>query len=183
MIDSYRCLQYFVRSYSRLYDLGHTVVGIECIQHGILEFFEEQSLEYIQEEGDSFTLFQTPDTRLQIYSGDLFKIPTKVLGKFNAIWDRGSLVAIDKEDRKLYAKLMKEVASESCKYLVSVLHYNQEKFAGPPRNVCKKELFKLFGDTFDIEEVDRLDRANIPMGAEKISLEEFWEVVYYLRYK
>ncbi|KAK2714016.1 probable thiopurine S-methyltransferase isoform X2 [Artemia franciscana] len=166
-----------------LYDLGHTVVGIEGVEQAILDFFKEQSLEYVRTEGAGFSLFKTPDSRLKIYLTDLFKIPTNVLGKFDAIWDRGSLVAIYPKDRELYAKRMKEVAADKCKYLVAVMHHDPEKFAGPPRNVFKEELFKLYEDTFNIEEIDRISRANVPLGDGTLFIEDSWEVLYLLRHK
>ena len=42
------------------------------------------------------------DGRLKIFHSDLFSIDSEICGKFDAIWDRGSLVAIYHQDRKRY---------------------------------------------------------------------------------
>ena len=44
--------------------------------------------------------FQSDDGRLMIYCCDLFKVDATAIGKFDAVWDRGSLVAIFEEDRE-----------------------------------------------------------------------------------
>ena len=38
--------------------------------------------------------FQTPDEQLQIYVCDLFSVNKQKLGTFDAVWDKGSFVAI-----------------------------------------------------------------------------------------
>ena len=43
---------------------------------------------------------QTEDGRLKIVHSDLFSIDPEACGKFDGVWDRGSLVAIYHEDRE-----------------------------------------------------------------------------------
>jgi len=104
-----------------MYDLGHSVVGIEGVVEPIIQFFTEQKLEYHVEVMGSCSCYsvnaarlssfyfgltlifldmQTEDGRLKIFHSDLLLIDPEVCGKFDAIWDRGSLVAIYQEDRE-----------------------------------------------------------------------------------
>ncbi|XP_076462815.1 thiopurine S-methyltransferase-like [Babylonia areolata] len=59
-----------------LADQGHTVIGVEVAQRAIEEFFEEQNIPFTSSplpaaEG---TLFQSEDTKVQIYCCDFFKM-------------------------------------------------------------------------------------------------------------
>merc|ERR1711962_1604461 len=74
-----------------LYDSGHTVVGIEGILKPVLEFFSEQQLEFNIKELPWAKIYQTQDERLKIYVCDLFNMDVEHMGKFDAVWDRGSL--------------------------------------------------------------------------------------------
>ena len=45
--------------------------------------------------------YGTKDGNLKIIGGDYFKLTPEILGgKVDCVWDRGSIVAIDVEDRK-----------------------------------------------------------------------------------
>lgn len=46
--------------------------------------------------------FQTLDGKLNIIYSDLFDLPSSFIGKFDGVWDRGSIVAIHPEDRQKY---------------------------------------------------------------------------------
>ena len=47
-------------------------------------------------------IIQTNDGRLAIYHCDLFSMDPLILGKFDAVWDRGALVAVYPDsDRKM----------------------------------------------------------------------------------
>ena len=45
---------------------------------------------------------QTEDKRIAVYICDLFAFTSDEVGKFDAAWDRGSLVAIKGSDRAKY---------------------------------------------------------------------------------
>merc|ERR1712071_552167 len=93
-----------------MYDLGHSVVGVEGVEEPIVQFFTEQKLEY------------------------------QACGKFDGVWDRGSLVAIYHEDRERYAELIKKLLNDDFAYLVATMVYDQTQYAGPPRSVPVEEI-------------------------------------------
>jgi len=133
-----------------MYDLGHSVVGIEGVEEPIIQFFTEQHLEYRKEMVGNCPCYSTEDGRIQIFHSDLFLIDAEVVGKFDGIWDRGSLVAIYQEDREKYAELMKKLLNESFAYVLITVAYDQSKFSGPPRSVPENEMNRLFGDFCDV---------------------------------
>ncbi|KAG0706994.1 Thiopurine S-methyltransferase [Chionoecetes opilio] len=134
------------------YREGHTVVGIEGVEQAIVEFFTESNLPYITEQTTWAKVYKTEDDRLKIYCCDLFKMDLKSLGKFDAIWDRGSLVAIYEEDRERYAELMRDLLAADFRYLMTITQYTpNELFSGPPRNIPTELVEKLFGDMCKLE--------------------------------
>ena len=60
------------------------------------------------------------------------------------VFDRGSFVAIERKDRKRYAKLMLSLMSSKFRYLLAAVEYDPVKFDGPPRNVNKDEVAEYF---------------------------------------
>ena len=43
-----------------------------------------------------------------------------------------------------YADLMVSLMAEDCRYLLHTLHYDEERFAGPPHSVSPKVVHELF---------------------------------------
>ena len=65
-------------------------------------FFPENSINEMVaiELGNGMTSYGTKDGTLKIIGGNYFKLTPDLLGgKVDCVWDRGSLVAIDMEDR------------------------------------------------------------------------------------
>ncbi|XP_077626129.1 thiopurine S-methyltransferase isoform X2 [Crocuta crocuta] len=84
-------------------DRGHSVVGVEISELGIREFFTEQNLSYSEEpiiEIPGAKVFKSSSGNISLYCCNLFDLPRVNIGKFDRIWDRGALVAINPGDRK-----------------------------------------------------------------------------------
>ncbi|CAL8396573.1 unnamed protein product, partial [Gadus morhua 'NCC'] len=81
---------------------------------------------------------------ISIYHCDLYKFNSCVEGQIGAIWDRGSLVAINPEDREKDASLLLSLMAEDCRYLLSTLLYNPEQHKGPPFLVPNEQILALF---------------------------------------
>ncbi|XP_042229343.1 probable thiopurine S-methyltransferase isoform X2 [Homarus americanus] len=163
------------------YDAGHTVVGIEAVEKGVLEFFSEQNLSYSTEQLSWGKLHKTKDDRLSIYCSDMMKVDVAALGKFDAVWDRGSLVAIYEEDRECYVQIMKSLLAPDFRYLLNVTQYTPDEFfSGPPRNVPRELIEQFFGDMCKIE---LLESVKWPEEDERIAnwnLKSMTEAVFIL---
>lgn len=147
------------------YDNGHQVVGVEGVEKGILEFFAEHSLPYVSETLTWAKVFRTECGRLKIYCCDLMDVDLETLGKFDAVWDRGSLVAIYEEDRKKYAALLKSLLTPDFRYLLAVMTYiPTESFTGPPRNVPPALVEELFGDVCKVEMLESYEDKERAVG-------------------
>jgi len=130
-----------------LYKKGHEVVGVEGVDSVVQQFGEEHSLNFTVEDLGWATLYKTSDSKLKIYVCDFFSMKTQEIGRVDAVWDRGSLVAINPSLRPAYVDLMKKMVRPHFRYLVSVLDYiPNEKFSGPPCAVPVAKLHEYFGD-------------------------------------
>ena len=69
----------------------------------------------------------------------------KVLeGTVDCVFDRGSYVAIEREDRKQYVQLMLSMMSSKFRYLLAAVEYDPTRFEGPPRHVDNEEVTEYF---------------------------------------
>lgn len=92
-------------------------------------------------------IFQSTEDngRLKIYCCDLFNTTLKLLGDpVDCVFDRGSYVAIERQDRKTYVKLMLSLMAPKFRYLLAAVVYDCTKFEGPPRHVERKEVTEFF---------------------------------------
>lgn len=171
-----------------LADQGHNVVGIEAVPQACEEFFKESNLEYAVTEVPGIAdgkLYKSGCGRIQIYCCDIFLLNENILGQYDVILDRGSLVAIYPEDRERYVTLMKSLLKEDGKMLLMVVEYdwNERKKKGPPRPFFRNDLDKLYSDWCEMEEIDRSDM--IPMNPDRFQkewgLSELWNIWYLVR--
>ncbi|XP_028618959.1 thiopurine S-methyltransferase isoform X1 [Grammomys surdaster] len=155
-------------------DRGHTVVGVEISEIGIREFFAEQNLSYTEEplaEIAGAKVFKSSSGNISLYCCSIFDLPRANIGKFDRIWDRGALVAINPCDRDRYADLILSLLRKEFQYLVAVLSYDPTKHAGPPFYVPDAEFKRLFGAKCGIqflEEVDAFEERHKTWGIDYI---------------
>jgi len=140
------------------------VGGVEIAQEAIDQFAREQVLTYDEEvmKGSGNRLFAAtvPKTGNQVAIGkfDFFNLPdgwsdngASGKHKFNACFDRASLVAIDPPMRKQYVQVMLEQLTEDGRILLVVFDHETHKSKGPPHSVNEQEVHELYGEHFDIK--------------------------------
>ncbi|XP_043764380.1 thiopurine S-methyltransferase isoform X2 [Cervus elaphus] len=155
-------------------DRGHSVVGVEISELGIREFFMEQNLSYSEQqimEIPGAKIFKSSSGNISLYCCNLFDLPRANIGKFDRIWDRGALVAVNPGDRKRYSEVMLSLRRPGFQYLLSVFSYDPTKHAGPPFYVTDGEVKKLFGSVCNIqclEEVDVFEERHKSWGIDQI---------------
>ncbi|XP_071849354.1 probable thiopurine S-methyltransferase [Apostichopus japonicus] len=168
-----------------LADHGHYVVGIEGVSKACEDFFKENEIKYTETDVPDIAdgkLFKSEDGRILLYCCDIFKLNKDILGQFDAIVDRGSLVAIYEQDRQRYITLMKSVLKTDGRILLMVVEYdsNERKVKGPPRPFFRNDLDKLYGDWCELREIDRSDM--MPQNPERFGkqwgLSSIWNIWY-----
>ncbi|XP_029918719.1 probable thiopurine S-methyltransferase isoform X1 [Myripristis murdjan] len=143
-----------------LADMGHSVVGVEVAEKAIREFFQESNLTYSEEPVPAIPgakLYKSSERNISLYQCDIYSFSSSIEGQFGAIWDRGSLVAINPRDREKYASLIMSLMAKDCRYLLDTLLYNPELYKGPPFFVPDEQVHSLFGSHYDIELLQSVD--------------------------
>ncbi|XP_078124228.1 putative thiopurine S-methyltransferase isoform X2 [Sander vitreus] len=143
-----------------LADMGHSVVGVEISEKAIKQFFEENNMTYNEEPVPAIPgakVFKSSERNISLYQCDLYNFSSSIEGQFGAVWDRGSLVAINPRDREKYAALIISLMAKDCRYLLDTLLYNPELYDGPPFLVPNEQVNSLFGNSCDIELLSSLD--------------------------
>ncbi|XP_068431853.1 probable thiopurine S-methyltransferase isoform X2 [Clinocottus analis] len=163
-----------------LADMGHSVVGVEISEKAIQQFFTENNMTYSEEAVPSLPgakVYKSSERNISLYQCDLFTFSSSIEGQFGAIWDRGSLVAINPRDREKYAALIISLMAKDCRYLLDTLLYNPELYQGPPFLVPDEQVASLFGNSCDVEQLyyfdaltDRQRAWNLDYLEEKVHL-------------
>lgn len=126
-----------------LAELGVDVVGVEGVQTALDDFLEENSA--TRGPGD---LVQIGDAKLTYVVGDFFDFESE--DKFTAVFDRGSLVAVDPGDRKKYVETITRNLAEKAKILlVSTEHdpfaaLDGARKLGPPHSIDEDTIRELY---------------------------------------
>ncbi|KAM4630256.1 putative thiopurine S-methyltransferase [Polymixia lowei] len=143
-----------------LADMGHSVVGVEIAEQAIRQFFEDNNITYSEEPVPAIPgakVYKSSEKNITLYQCDLYNFSSSIEGQFGAIWDRGSLVAINPKDREKYASLIISLMANDCRYLLDTLLYNPELYKGPPFFVPDEQVLSLFGNNCDIELLQSVD--------------------------
>merc|ERR1719461_2641998 len=93
--------------------------------------------------------YKTKDNRLCVYACDFFSVTPEMIGEVDAVYDRGSLEAINVGDRQGYVKLMQSLIGKDFRYVLNAYEYDDSEFQGPPRifqemkfSICLRILLK-----------------------------------------
>ncbi|XP_038057811.1 thiopurine S-methyltransferase-like [Patiria miniata] len=146
-----------------LLERGCGVVGCEFVELGVQQFFAENNLEYTTEslpEDVGGTVYKGKDKDITIYCTDFFKLSSALIGQFDCIWDRGSMAAINPEDRQRYRDIITDVLKPDSRYLLDIFEIPHDVFSGPPHNMDPKDVTQLFGDLCTVEHLEHVDAMN-----------------------
>ena len=166
-----------------LADLKHKIVGVEYSEKAVLDYFTENKLQYKMstcELNKSYKVYEAVDTNITIFQGDFFSVTKDLIGEVDAIFDRGSLVALNPSDREKYAKIITQLMSPNTRYMIHAFTYDQTKYGGPPFSVSEETMKKLFGDKLDIEVLFTGPRPELAL---KFNVDSWIDALYYLTSK
>jgi len=142
-----------------LADQGHEVIGNEYADEGCRQFFEEHNIPYTTTplQGIKGVLYKATGVPIQIYRCDCFDLTSKLLGKFDCIWDRGGFVALPVKERKRYANINRSLMSPKCRYLLDTFLVDNGIFGGPPFNCSEADVNAAFGSSCKVQKLDEKD--------------------------
>jgi len=141
------------------------VVGIDGIRKALTEFADEHPHLNIKEtEGlQAFERFE--GNGVSLLKGDLFDLDEEMTkGKFDAILDRASIVAIQPSLREQYVDIMGKLIKPGGSILLITIDRREGTkegvSAGPPFSVDADEITRLYKDLDWVESITKLDEFN-----------------------
>ncbi|MBT6273364.1 MAG: methyltransferase domain-containing protein [Chromatiales bacterium] len=133
---------------------GHAVTGVELSPVAAKAFFEENALKYVQETVGAFERYRAHDVDIEIVSGDYFSFAEE---PFDAMFDRGALVAVPPELRPDYAAHTRRLLAPGAFQLLITLAYEQARVAGPPFSVPSAEVRRYWPTLRVVDEFNALE--------------------------
>ncbi|CAC5361199.1 TPMT [Mytilus coruscus] len=100
-----------------LWDKGHEVVGVNCGDKALKEFFEENKIGYsvVNIPAVKGKLYKSEDGRIRLYCCDFYQFNSAIESGFGAVWDHsGSLIAVDLAEQEKYVDIIKSLMGEKC---------------------------------------------------------------------
>lgn len=152
---------------------GHEVVGVELSEKATHEFFSDNDLTYRVESSEKFDCYTANDLPISICCGDYFKFGGM---QFDALYDRGALVALPDSSRPAYVEHTQKLLSCDAQRLIITLEYDQHIVQGPPFSVWPDEILGYWPDLVRVEETDDLETC--PPKFRAAGLTEIQEVVW-----
>ncbi|CAJ1956331.1 unnamed protein product [Cylindrotheca closterium] len=172
--------------------ISSEVYGIEGIQTALVEFAQEHAHLKIENKGtvDGFERFE--GNKITLLKGDYFQLgEVQTKGKFEAIYDRASMVAIEPEMRKDYVQIISNLIAKGGILLLVVLErVGPEEFAkkGPPFSIPESAVQELYGGLEWVESIKKVSekdsfKDNPAQQQRYAGLDQLLETVYLIRAK
>lgn len=130
---------------------GHQVIGVELSEIAVETFFQKNNLTPTRRQHGSFQVWS--HEKIELWVGDLFSLPTEVLSKCSAVYDRASLVALPSDLQKSYAQLLISHLPKQAQILLISVTFNQQEMEGPPFSTPFQKLTELFQSSFSIKQL------------------------------
>jgi len=146
------------------------VVGLDAARVSMEQFFSENNIEYKIENvtslGKSCELFKSCDDSIHIYCGNMMNFNMSITGQFEAVWDRASLVALQRVDVKRYVENIKSLLTPGGRCLLETMDYDvsiMNDIGGdtrppPPFPMYEAEIKLLFEPECTVQYLDREER-------------------------
>jgi thiopurine S-methyltransferase len=153
------------------------VFGVELSNIAVESFFMENGLPARRETCQKYDEYFAPGLRL--LRGNLFELPTQMLGHCAAIYDRASLIAMPPELQGRYVQKISELTPSGTETLLVTLEYPQHEMSGPPFSVDSVAINRLYTAHHKVRELCRTDilATDLKLGTR---LSRLHEVSYHL---
>jgi len=163
-----------------LAERGHAVVGCELSEIAVASFFDEAGLTPRKTVDGPIERWRAAS--IEILLGDFFKLDQGLIGGFDAVYDRASLVAFPEAMRPAYVETLAGLMAPGTKMLLLTLEYPQHEMTGPPFSVPEAEVGALFDGVAELELLASMTGAlaDCPQLRERC-LSRLGEKVYRLR--
>lgn len=151
---------------------GLSVTGVELAEIAVAAFFAENRLDFVRERHAGQDRWRATGHDLTLVRGDYFEFDDP---PFDALYDRGALVALPPEQRPAYVEHTRRLLDPQAFRMVITLEYDQSAAAGPPFAVSADEIGDYWPDLECVSRHNDID--NAPPKFRNAGLTEFLEVV------
>lgn len=152
---------------------GYAVCGVELSSKAIELFFSENGIDHDVVSHASTVEYRARDMDLSLFCCDYFEFFSP---RFDALYDRGALVALPEAMRGAYVAHTRDLLQQNAYQLLITLEYDQSVVAGPPFAVMPGDVHQLWPD---LRRVDvREDIENSPPKFRQAGLESMSEVIW-----
>lgn len=158
---------------------GHRVIGVELSDVAVREFFDEGGQVPRRTTAGAFEISSAGP--FELYCGDFFEFDGHVLKDVVAVYDRAALIALPPGMRAYYAETLARIVPREAIILLIAIDYPEGEITGPPFSVSRDEVHRLYGDTFEIEELETRDGLAESENLRKRGVTRLEETVYLLR--
>ncbi|AKT44086.1 hypothetical protein [Chondromyces crocatus] len=128
------------------------VIGVELVEKAILQFFEDNGLDYVQN-GSRFE-----SDRLTILCADFMDLTPEDVGPIDLVYDRAALVAMPLEMRLNYIRAVDRLTPVGAQQLLNTIEYDPV-LPSAPFSIAPEEVAAYYADAYD---VDHLEAVVIP---------------------
>jgi thiopurine S-methyltransferase len=158
-----------------LADQGWDVTGVELSPLAIEAFMDEEALLYDKSRAGDFVIYRARDLSITLCCGDYFAFDED---GFDALYDRGGLVAIPGSERRHYLRHTAGLLQANAFRLLITLEFDETRVTGPPHSVSADEVLAHWPDMQRVSA--REDIENAPPKFRAAGLTSVREVVWVL---
>ena len=159
---------------------GHEVCAVELSEVAVRELHAEAGVQpEVQRVGD-FEVFRS--SLGEVWQGDFFALPGSSFEPVDAVWDRGSLIAVARERRGEYATALGRLVRPAAPGLLVTVHYPPSQMSGPPFSVSEEEVRAAFAPPVEVRLREVEDVLSAHPRFERRGLTSLAEAVYELRW-
>lgn len=141
-----------------LAERGHEVVGVELVRAAVEEFLTDRGLDPATHRHELGGHLAFRVGNLTLVCADFLELAPAAMGRFDAIYDRAALVAIEPSARRQYVEACGALLEPGGRMLLVSLEYDQQKGVGPPWSLDEAAVRELF----DARAVSVLERREMP---------------------
>lgn len=157
---------------SWLLSQGYKVAGIELSEIAIQQLFDEMGLQPEITVLENIKRYRAEN--VDILVGDFFDVTQEAIGHIDAIFDRGSLVALPEDMRSQYAKHLQGI-TDNVPQLLVCFEYDQALMEGPPFSITPEELNRYYESNYNLQLIESSDTSS-RLGVGFQCVEKVWLV-------
>jgi len=126
---------------------GYAVAGVELSKIAIEQLFAELKVNPAITQAGRLKHYRA--LNLDVFVGDFFDLSREPLGRVDAVYDRGALVALPEASRPHYAAHLMDLTNNAPQLLIGY-EYQQSLMDGPPFSISHEEVERHYGASFDL---------------------------------